>query len=58
MTLDPEFLQLLACPECKSELRLKGDDRLVCTQCRRVYPIKDGIPVLLVEEATIEEEGE
>lgn len=56
MSIDPEFLALLACPECKAELRLVGEERLVCTACRRSYPIKDGIPVLLVEEATIEEE--
>lgn len=56
MALDPEFLELLACPACRSELCLKGEDRLVCTGCRRSYPIKDDIPVLLIDEATIEEE--
>lgn len=53
---DPEFLAILACPACKSELVLKDDNRLVCTACRRAYPIQDGFPVLLIEEATIEGE--
>ncbi len=38
-----EILSLLACPECKNELIIQEED-LICTNCRRNYPIKDGIP--------------
>jgi uncharacterized protein YbaR (Trm112 family) len=50
--LDEEFLSLLACPVCKTGVR-REDDRLICDQCGRRYPIRDGIPVMLVEEAEI-----
>jgi uncharacterized protein YbaR (Trm112 family) len=57
MSIEPDLLEILACPACRAELCLKeAPERLVCSGCRRSYPIKDGIPVLLVEEATIEEE--
>ena len=48
--IDPTLLAMLACPACKTAVQLK-DDRLVCVQCGRRYPIRDGIPVMLVEEA-------
>ena len=48
--LDEEFLSLLACPACKTSVRREGD-RLVCGTCGRRYPIRDGIPVMLIEEA-------
>ena len=48
--IDPKLLEILACPVCKTEVRLEGD-RLVCVQCGRRYPIRDDIPVMLVEEA-------
>src|SRR5262245_18983838 len=51
--IDPEFLAMLACPGCRSELELRDDDRLVCASCRRAYPIRDGFPVLLVDEAVV-----
>jgi len=57
MAIDPKLLEILACPYCKSDVVLKNEDRLVCVQCRRAYPIRDGIPVMLIDEATIEEEG-
>lgn len=50
MPLDPEFLQILACPVDKSPVKEEGD-RLVCTKCGRRYPVREGIPVMLVEEA-------
>ncbi|MDR5683640.1 MAG: Trm112 family protein [Armatimonadota bacterium] len=50
MALDPELIELLACPVCKAPVRSE-DDRLVCTLCGRRYPVRDGIPVMLVEEA-------
>ena len=48
--IDPAFLELLACPACRSAVRLESE-RLVCGGCGRRYPMRDGIPVLLVEEA-------
>lgn len=53
-SIDPKLLEILACPACKGDLVLKDDNRLVCVSCRRAYPIRDGIPVMLVAEATIE----
>jgi uncharacterized protein YbaR (Trm112 family) len=57
-TFDSDFLEILRCPEptCRGQLELKDDNRFVCIVCRRCYPIHDGIPVFLVEEATVEEE--
>jgi uncharacterized protein YbaR (Trm112 family) len=55
MTLDPELLEILVCPKCQGKLVLVRDETgLKCQQCHRVYPIKDDIPVMLVDEATIE----
>jgi hypothetical protein len=48
--IDPQLLEILACPACKTAVRLEGE-RLVCVQCGRRYPIRDGIPVMLIEEA-------
>ena len=52
MTIDKDLLEILACPACHSEVRLEGD-RLVCTNssCKLRFRIKDGIPIMLVEEA-------
>ena len=55
MPVDPELLEILACPLCKTPVTLvKDDTALKCATCRRVYPIKDDIPVMLLDEATIE----
>jgi hypothetical protein len=48
--MDPELLEILACPECKAPVEQDGD-WLVCTACGRRYAIRDGIPIMLVEEA-------
>ena len=48
--LDPQLLEILACPVCKTQVKEEGD-RLVCVHCGRRYPIRDGIPIMLVEEA-------
>jgi len=55
MPLDPEFVAILVCPACKTELIQKGEDRLHCTRCRRSFPVRDEIPILLLDEAVIEE---
>ncbi len=55
MALDQALLEILVCPACKAPVRLvKNDTALQCDACRRVYPIKDDIPVMLNDEATIE----
>ena len=55
MPVDPELLQILACPACKTPVRLVNNGTgLKCNHCHRVYPIKDDIPVMLIDEATVE----
>ena len=55
MAVDKELLEILACPNCKTKVELvKDGTALKCGQCKRVYPIKDDIPVMLLDEATIE----
>ncbi|HEY3176384.1 MAG TPA: Trm112 family protein [Candidatus Polarisedimenticolia bacterium] len=55
MAIDPRLLEILACPLCKTPVNLTpGGAGLKCVQCHRVYPIKDDIPVMLVDQATIE----
>ncbi len=50
--LDPALLAVLACPRCKGELRLdEPSAELVCEACRLRYPVRDGLPVLLVSAA-------
>ena len=48
--IDKELLEILACPACKADVQLK-DEKIVCVKCGRKYPIKDGIPIMLIEEA-------
>jgi uncharacterized protein YbaR (Trm112 family) len=53
--IDKELLDILACPVCKTEIKQTADDTgLKCLQCHRVYPVKEGIPVMIPDEATIE----
>jgi uncharacterized protein len=50
-----DLLDILVCPACKQPLVLKGDNEsLKCSACRRVYPIRDNIPILLIDEAKID----
>ena len=58
--LDAWFLELLACPACEQRLPLHLDAEqanLICACGRYAYPLRDGIPVLLVEEATVLDEN-
>ena len=50
--IDEELLRILACPVCIEPLA-QAADRLVCAACGRRYPIREGIPILLVEEAEL-----
>ena len=49
--IDKELLEILACPACKSQVELRDNKKIVCTKCGRRYPIRDGIPVMLIDEA-------
>jgi hypothetical protein len=50
-----ELLDILVCPACKNPLVQKETgESLKCGECHRVYPVRDGIPILLVDEAVIE----
>ncbi|HET9802895.1 MAG TPA: Trm112 family protein [Candidatus Acidoferrum sp.] len=54
MPIPQELLEMLRCPVCKARVHLQEDNSgLKCESCRRVYPIKDEIPVMLAEEAQI-----
>ena len=53
MTLQQELLEILACPRCRGQLEALGTplQGLCCRACSVVYPVRDGIPVMLLEEA-------
>ena len=51
------LLKILACPVCKASVEIiktkRGENGLICSECKRIYPIRDGIPVMLESEAFI-----
>lgn len=52
MSLDQKLLEILVCPQCKGEVApVDGGQALLCNRCKLKYPVRDGIPVMLVEEA-------
>jgi hypothetical protein len=52
MAISKELLDILACPKCKGEIHLnETQDGLICDTCKLLYPIKDDIPVMLIDEA-------
>lgn len=57
--MSPDLLEILRCPACKSKVELKsGGAALKCVGCHRVYPIRDEIPIMIIDEAVIENEDE
>jgi uncharacterized protein len=53
-SIDPGLLKILACPACRAGLSVDGAAAaLVCRGCGRAYPVRDGIPVLLTDEARL-----
>ena len=57
MAISPELLEILRCPKCKSEVKINADESgLKCmnSECNLLYPIRDEIPVMLVDEATVD----
>ncbi len=56
MAIPQDLLDILVCPICKTPVKMLDDGSgLKCQTCRRVYPIRDDIPVMLPEEATVVE---
>jgi uncharacterized protein len=52
MMLDQRLLEILVCPQCKGELVYRAEENeLVCAACRLRYEVRDGIPIMLVDEA-------
>ncbi len=50
--ISQELLEILACPQCKGDIYLnETNDGLICDACKLMYPIKDDIPIMLIEEA-------
>lgn len=50
--IDKELLDILACPACKADVKLEGD-KIICSKCGRRYPVKDDIPIMLIDEAEL-----
>ncbi len=48
--IDKELIDILACPACKADVELIGD-KVVCKKCKKKYPIRKGIPVMLIDQA-------
>lgn len=52
MAISKDLLDILACPKCKGELQLTdAQDGLICNACKLRYPIKEDIPIMLIDEA-------
>jgi uncharacterized protein YbaR (Trm112 family) len=57
--IDEDLLAILACPACHAALRVdQAAEELICTGCGRAYPVRDDIPVLLVDEARLPERAD
>ena len=53
MTLSEQLLAIMVCPKCKGELDYRPEEsRIVCPACRLSYPVRDDIPIMLIDEAT------
>ncbi len=54
MSLPQDLLEILVCPKCKGELAYRTDpkEELVCDKCRLIYAVEEGIPIMLIDEAT------
>lgn len=55
LMIPQDLLDILVCPVCKKPLAVQANgESLKCAGCRRVYPVRDDIPILLVDEAKID----
>jgi uncharacterized protein YbaR (Trm112 family) len=57
MSVDPRLLEILVCTACHGKVRPVTDAGLECVDCGRIYPIRDGIPVMLIDEASAPTRG-
>jgi uncharacterized protein len=58
MAVSKELLDILVCPLCRTPVKpTAGGDGLKCDTCKRVYPVRGDIPVMLIDEARVEHEG-
>lgn len=48
--IDEKLLSILACPACQGDVELK-EEKIVCRKCGRKYPVKNGVPIMLVDQA-------
>jgi len=54
--ISPDLLDVLVCPVCRKPVVLNADGKsLKCGECRRVYPVQDDIPIMLVDAAKIDD---
>jgi hypothetical protein len=52
MAIDKKLLEILACPKCKGDVKISDDGKgIICEKCRLIYPVRDDIPVMLIDEA-------
>jgi uncharacterized protein len=57
MAVSKELLDILVCPKCKTPVKLTADQQgLKCDTCKRVYPVREDIPIMLIDEAQVEAE--
>lgn len=57
--IDKKLLEILACPACKGEIKYdQENEKLICQKCGRRYPIREGIPVMLIDEAEMPSKDE
>jgi len=58
VSIDAELLEILACPSCRAGVEyVEAEQVIVCTACSYRYPVRDGIPVMLIDEAEKPEAG-
>jgi uncharacterized protein YbaR (Trm112 family) len=48
--IDKKLLDILACPACKGDVELR-EDKIICKRCGKKYPVRNGVPVMLIDEA-------
>jgi uncharacterized protein YbaR (Trm112 family) len=52
MSINQELIEILACPKCKSDIRLSKDEKsIICDNCKLIYEIREDIPIMLIDEA-------
>lgn len=54
--MDEKLIKVLSCPVCRSEIKYNSEkNEIICPECKRLYPVKDDVPVMLESEAKTEE---